>query len=331
MINILEYPIEKKRDEFYDALKGFAIFTMVLGHVITWFWAGRENDAFKENIYFNIIYSFHMFLLFFISGIFFPKENGYGYRKGIKVIWKRIQTLLIPFVSGGFLYYFFRGTDVTVLWFLRSLFVFFTINLFLEVFRYYIVSNLIIDIIYYMTMAFALFKLPEAITGGHPIHYIMYSIGILIKRYKMEGYINSLRVFDISLILFLVFNVLRQKYPNFHLPTPLFVLCPLAGSCVFYYIFKNIFSKGQIYEFFKLLGFYSLEIYIIHGLFIYKIPQIGMFIDTLYGFKDDFITRSNIGLFMAFVISIIVIFMSMLLIRVVETSKVLKYFLFGKK
>lgn len=73
-----------------------------------------------------------------------------------------------------------------------------------------------------------------------------------------------------------------------------------------------------------------MEIYIIHGLFIYKIPQIGMFIDTLYGFKDDFITRSNVGLFMAFVISIIVIFMSMLLIRVVETSKVLKYFLSGK-
>lgn len=56
-----------------------------------------------------------------------------------------------------------------------------------------------------------------------------------------------------------------------------------------------------------------------------------MFIDTLYGFKDDFITRSNVGLFMAFVISIIVIFMSMLLIRVVETSKVLKYFFVRKK
>ena len=26
MINILEYPIEKKRDEFYDALKGLAVF-----------------------------------------------------------------------------------------------------------------------------------------------------------------------------------------------------------------------------------------------------------------------------------------------------------------
>lgn len=49
MINILEYPIEKKRVEFYDALKGFAIFTMVLGHVITCFWAGRENDEVKEN------------------------------------------------------------------------------------------------------------------------------------------------------------------------------------------------------------------------------------------------------------------------------------------
>lgn len=65
MIDILEYPIEKNRDEFYDALKGFSIFTMVLGHVITCFWAGREIDAVKEN--FIIHSNIGLFMAFVIS------------------------------------------------------------------------------------------------------------------------------------------------------------------------------------------------------------------------------------------------------------------------
>lgn len=65
MIDILEYPIEKNRDEFYDALKSFAIFTMVLGHVLTCFWTGRENDAVKEN--FIIHSNIGLFMAFVIS------------------------------------------------------------------------------------------------------------------------------------------------------------------------------------------------------------------------------------------------------------------------
>ena len=42
MNNLFHVPSSYNRDGFLDALKGFAIFTMVIGHAITWLYDPKE-------------------------------------------------------------------------------------------------------------------------------------------------------------------------------------------------------------------------------------------------------------------------------------------------
>lgn len=42
MTQLFQVPSTYNRDGFLDSLKGFAIFTMVIGHVITWLYEPSE-------------------------------------------------------------------------------------------------------------------------------------------------------------------------------------------------------------------------------------------------------------------------------------------------
>jgi len=54
------------RDEFYDIIKGYAIFLVVLGHVIQNFGLDWQSNGLEL-----FIYSFHMPLFMAVSGHFF--------------------------------------------------------------------------------------------------------------------------------------------------------------------------------------------------------------------------------------------------------------------
>ena len=56
-----------KRIEYIDALRGFAIFLMVVGHVIPNLYLNKQMVLPNLNLW---IYSFHMPLFFTISGYF---------------------------------------------------------------------------------------------------------------------------------------------------------------------------------------------------------------------------------------------------------------------
>ena len=66
------------RDSFFDALKGLAIFLMVVGHAIAWIYPEETLYSFKNNLGVNVIYSFHMPLLFVVSGYFCPAQVELG-------------------------------------------------------------------------------------------------------------------------------------------------------------------------------------------------------------------------------------------------------------
>lgn len=72
----------RERIEWIDALRGFAIFCVVLGHCNLWVPAEKY------------LYSFHVFLFFFLSGFLYteklsPKE----------AVGKRVQKILVPFLA----------------------------------------------------------------------------------------------------------------------------------------------------------------------------------------------------------------------------------------
>lgn len=70
----------KKRNEDIDLIKGVGIFLVVLGH--------------HNTILTNYIFSFHMPLFFFISGIFHSNYNSYK-----EFINKKIKSLIIPYFA----------------------------------------------------------------------------------------------------------------------------------------------------------------------------------------------------------------------------------------
>ena len=66
MVNVM-----KKRNEFIDILKGYAIILVVLGHSLQYGCGLLPNNQFFSNNIFKIIYTFHMPLFVLISGYLF--------------------------------------------------------------------------------------------------------------------------------------------------------------------------------------------------------------------------------------------------------------------
>ena len=97
-------PAAKQRDTYLDALKGFAIILVVLGHSVQSFTAGGKFD---DNLLFRIIYSFHMPLFMFLSGA----AASYSSRPmNLEFIKRKFYMLVIPFVSWYLVGYFLGGS-----------------------------------------------------------------------------------------------------------------------------------------------------------------------------------------------------------------------------
>ena len=62
---------QSKRIEYIDAMRGFTMFLVVLGHCAFYCMGGVADD----NVYLDIFQSFRMPLFFFVSGFVFYKGN----------------------------------------------------------------------------------------------------------------------------------------------------------------------------------------------------------------------------------------------------------------
>lgn len=124
----------KKRVEYIDITKAFAIFCVLLGHSIDWSFPG---DASEENGLFQFIYSFHMPLFMMLSGMFLSKSFALSFREMLQ---RRFVQLILPVVSFSLFYFaiqnivvhpLFGGAEASMgecmfggdLWFLKYLFV----------------------------------------------------------------------------------------------------------------------------------------------------------------------------------------------------------------
>lgn len=79
-----------RRIEYIDTLKGIAIILVVMGHVVQFIWGDRYGS---NQIIFIIIYSFHMPLFFFLSGLCTKVINRAG---GGYIFEKESENIIIP-------------------------------------------------------------------------------------------------------------------------------------------------------------------------------------------------------------------------------------------
>lgn len=87
MVQEVDSPLNRNRQDWVDQIKGLAIFLVVYAH----------NFPVTE----TYIYTFHMPLFFMVSGFFFPRHFGWDAVK------KRFKTIIIPYFLWAFFLFLF--------------------------------------------------------------------------------------------------------------------------------------------------------------------------------------------------------------------------------
>lgn len=287
--------------DLYDAVKGFAIFLVVLGHAIAWQFndyslvlSGSNKDVM---LLWRIIYSFHMPLFFFCSGLFHDKANEYySFRNSVCLVYKRFLTLIIPYFVTGSIYNIVSG-NFRFYWFLLTLFEFVVFSIVLNYIfakikllpnlRYFFYGLLIMTCPFIIPKIYAHECLP--FIDIHHFSLLPYFLlGIICHRFhvieKLCRANNQKKVFTIALVSFTLFVYLfiikEFKLPlmgiiGYGLPMSAFVV-------VLVFLNYGVNKETKTYKTLCNLGVHSLEIYLLHVFFRIQIPEIGSFIIRNY-------------------------------------------------
>ena len=266
-------PVKKRYIEI-DALKGFAIFLVILGHCVI---TGPIN--LHENVYCKALVDFvttvHVPLFFIVSGFCFSYKNGYK-----DFIIKKVSRILVPYIVFNVVYIllvqllpqFINGQTTlkraiygTLLfgdntcWFLYAMFIIFLV--YPLIYKYLLKSRAMIVITTAVLLVLAIIRPKIAIFNLYDcIYYLFFfHIGVLLKMSKINFFdiklnIKHILVFVVSSIVWVVLSFA---------PFRLWVLIPaaLVGSIVCFYLTRfNFFNK-----FFAPFGEFSLQLYLLNG------------------------------------------------------------------
>lgn len=321
----------KQRLFWLDSLRGFLILLVILGHCIQ-----DIDQDFENNYFWNLIYSFHMAAFMAISGYVAYKGN-LQYNQ----IGKRIIELLLPFFVWTILTNitkenFFQNIYEVILhpdhsfWFLWVLFfiiLFFHIADSVSIFlmckqEYVVVAFAGLFILLMVVFDFRLFGFQFI-----ALYFLFYSLGFYLRKYSTEFFKN--RIFIV--LLFILWFVGASFWKMHDLPFFLKMITFVPNSLMLYFyrilvallailflisagptIFNgsNIINKCLIY-----FGKITLGIYVIHlGLPFFKV------------FKDFNFITDNILVYFLLRLGI-----SILLIELINFSKIAKFLLLGKQ
>ncbi len=280
----------RKRVEYIDIAKAFAIFLVLLGHTVD------SGTACK-----NVLYSFHMPLFFLLSGMVINRKKYYG----IKSTWvpflrKKFFSLLIPYLIWGCIYASFsfknlvfiaygsRETlgcagSLTSLWFIPVLIL---ASLLSELFFYCsekirVNRNLLI-VITCLCLSIVGFTLPHWGKYGDPwgidiafvaavfilLGYLLRPIGDILER---KHFLLQILVLILSAIVFIIgirYNITSTGYVlmanAIYGNYAMFLLNAVAGSLIVI-LFSAMVSRLHFNKkFLFYIGQNTLGIFIVH-------------------------------------------------------------------
>lgn len=272
------------RISYIDSLKGLAILLMVMGHVIAYQFPNYPEVALTSNppvtmILFRIIYSFHMPLLMFCSGLFALRIREYTWKAVGQTLWKRVYSLLLPFLCSGFIVNQIRPT-LDYYWFLSTLFWFIVVVISIDGLcsllpKYsqvvstclIIVSAILVHLYYHKFFAYEYLPLIDI---GHWRQFPFFCMGVICGRYDLcERWFAKNWVYTGALLLFgiLTYWITIKGY---HIPKQNITWCilPISAIVASVYLFKEGLSgMSKLEMYLQDIGRHSLEIYIIHLFF----------------------------------------------------------------
>ena len=270
-----------QRLEYIDELKGLAILLVVMGHIMEFcLYSG------KTSFLHDAIYSFHMPLFAFLSGLVFTSLiDG-------KKIWNKVQKqsfrLLVPFLTMGLFYShtLFQGESfwfqpfkqgLWYLWFLwQSYLITHIYNLLILKYienktKVCVVFDVCWIIMIYVfmrfTMGFCQIDINNIVGSLHLMKlYPFFFIGVMLNRYKLPPHIwkSSKWLPDLSLIIWIVLLLEIKLIPNNYLYKLSYIIEISALYPIVFYFAKFGNSYGKVQKMLGIFGRYSLEIYMFH-------------------------------------------------------------------
>ena len=274
--------MEVKRLEFIDALKGFAIFLVIWGHVI------MQLGAYPNFIY-SIIYSFHMPLFFILSGFFFKSSlkltlKDFLFKKSFQLLYPWFLWCLIVGVQQAFFHHMDNTNYLQKMILLFNRWFWFLRDLWLSYFFAYILYK-IFKKGYLVAILGILFVICTPLLKIQSFYFPLFLFGILLK----DNY--SLIIKHLNKFLFISFFIFTaclfyfddqhlSAFPNLFSHETYSYACPniyhslfrwivgISGSVFFFTLFKKTYRENFFYSYLSKKGYYTLGIYIVQTIIL---------------------------------------------------------------
>jgi fucose 4-O-acetylase-like acetyltransferase len=343
--------LSKKRIEFIDALKGFAIFAVLWGHSLQYL---KNDYDFFHNPMFEFFYSFHMALFFLISGFFFrPSLNlnikEYLVKKSLQLLLPCLVWAVIFFLMGysveiakGNGDYFSDWLEILKkifinaygIWFLRELF----ISYFIVYFTLKVLKKEWLACV--LSVSFVLISpfLCEIQRVFLPIFWVGFFLKNhyhLISKYAKEILIISATLFAICLFFWdgsytmyvtkfpslINFKALSFNFTNVEISIfRLFI--GLCGSLFFFTLFEIMYSDNKFFGCLTKIGANTLAIYLLQRLILENLTN------NIFDFPNMDIWIYN--LLVTPLVSLVILIFCFIIIKSVRNIKYAELLLFGK-
>ena len=257
-----------RRLEHIDALKGLAIILVVMGHVLSSFYADPyqiyATGPRSSMMLFRIIYSFHMPLFMFLSGYVTLRLHDWSIQTCAMTLWKRFRALVIPFFTVGFLRYCVFQRDMLDYWFLWILFQFILLMLIVEyvcskVPTYgRILSTILLlctaGVLQYFGASLNLYDHMPLLDMGHWSLFLFFVFGYLCAKHALiSNILKNNWVYTIAIVLF-AFLTFWVTIKGYHIPLWSKINCilPLSAIVSLVYLFDECLDKTHEGDFYKL-------------------------------------------------------------------------------
>lgn len=203
----------KKRIALWDNLKFLLIIFVVIGHYTQQFRADNET---LQRIY-VFIYSFHMPIFIFVTGLFSKKAvDEKNIKKALPYLTCFFATTLILFITKALLgrapvFELFSPSGIS--WYLMSMFFMFLITMLIKDYKpqYIFVLSLIIGVM----CGFVQTENPDFFTWMRTLtFYPFFCLGYISDREKIENATNKISIKITAVIFFVAIYLLIYFYPK---------------------------------------------------------------------------------------------------------------------
>lgn len=352
MVNAINKP--KKRNEVLDAVRGVAIIMVMIGHCITVNTVGAENTVF-----FNVIWSLQMPLFFLISGYVNRYSRPLKTAKDLLAYFKRrtvsymlpwlVWTIIIKYFivgkSVGLFSYlkdlvFSMDSGYWFLWVLWVICIIYGIASFIanklsdKSFKQQFITCVVSVILSVVPLASGIvfglnFLAVKLILYYLPFYYIGYIISMLDSYLNVssEKCAKAKQIKTIIFVPILIVYLFVVYHHNLNTGADTIIniiirfIASLFGSFVVCWgVSVLVKNDGKITQTLINFGTHSLELYLIHGLFLSLIESS----------SKPLFTSLN-GIILCIVNFAVMITLSAVLITAISSNKYSKFVFFGKR